>query len=255
MKMIAKCAAIASVAMLTASGAAWAQGYGPNQGFNANQRVAPNQGFVQNQGFRGNMGLSPAAAQNELSRYGYTDIHNLQPMQGWSADAMENGQMVRVIMGENGRIATFRGVNESRMGEANWSLQNRSTAENRLNQFGYDNIHNLMPIPGWSADAKKNGERVHVLIDRNGRIATFPGMQNGNVGSSGPSAENSQAGGNTYMNPQDRFAEQQLSRYGYSDIQNLQPSEGWSVDATKNGDKVHVILGDRGLVATFRGLD
>jgi len=176
-------------------------------------------------------------------------------MRGWSADAMENGQTVHVIMGENGRIATFRGVNKSRMGEANWDLQNRSTASNRLSQYGYDNIHNLTPIPGWSADAQKNGEWVHVLIDTNGRIATFPGVQNGNVGSSGPGAENSQAGGNTYVNPQDRFAEQQLLRYGYSDIQNLQPTEGWSADATKNNDKVHVILGDRGLVATFRGLD
>jgi hypothetical protein len=255
MNTIAKCAAIASVVMLTAGGAAWAQSYGPNQGFSENQGLGPNQGFVQNQGFRGNMGLNPAAAQNELSRYGYTDIHNLQPMQGWSADAMENGQMVHVLIGENGRIATFHGVNESRMGETNGGLQNRNIAENRLGQYGYDNIHNTIPIPGWSADAKKNGEWVHVLIDTNGRIATFPGVQNGNVGSSGPSAENSQAGGNTYVNPQDRFAEQQLSRYGYSDIQNLQPTEGWSADATKNGEKVHVILGDRGIVATFRGLD
>jgi len=73
MKTIAKCAAITSVVMLTASGAAWAQGYGPNQGLSENQGLGPNQGFVQNQNFRGNMGLSPAAAQNELSRYGCTD--------------------------------------------------------------------------------------------------------------------------------------------------------------------------------------
>ena len=81
---------------------------------------------------------------------------------------MKNGRMVHVILGENGRIATFRGVNESRMGEANWGLQNRSTAENQLGQYGYDNIHNLTSIPGWSAEAQKNGEWVQRL-DRHER--------------------------------------------------------------------------------------
>ena len=39
----------------------------------------------------------------------YTDIHNLRPTQGWSADAMKNGRMVHVILGENGLVSTFRG--------------------------------------------------------------------------------------------------------------------------------------------------
>jgi hypothetical protein len=29
--------------------------------------------------------------------------------------------------------------------------------------------------------------------------------------------------------------------------------QGWSADAMKNGQKVHVLLGDNGLVATFPG--
>lgn len=48
-------------------------------------------------------------------------------------------------------------------------------------------------------------------------------------------------------------AEQQLSRYGYNNIQDLRAMQGWSADAIRNGQWVHVILGDNGLVATFPG--
>ena len=53
---------------------------------------------------------------------------------------------------------------------------------------------------------------------------------------------------NTYQE-----AEQQLGRYGYSNIQDLKATQGWSADAMKNGQRVHVLLGDNGLVATFPG--
>ena len=49
------------------------------------------------------------AAENELSKYGYSNVHDLRAMQGWSADAMRNGQRVHVIIGDNGTIATFPG--------------------------------------------------------------------------------------------------------------------------------------------------
>jgi hypothetical protein len=48
-------------------------------------------------------------------------------------------------------------------------------------------------------------------------------------------------------------AEQQLSRYGYSNVQDLRAMQGWSADAMRNGQRVHVLLGDNGLVATFPG--
>jgi hypothetical protein len=282
MKTIAKCAAVASIALLSAGGAAWAQGYGANQGFTPNQGMNPNQqtnqgfqqpyqgaqeqGFrAQEQGFRGNLGFSPMAAQNELSRFGYTDIHNLQPMQGWSADAMENGQLVHVIIGQNGRIATFRGVasahrggngREGNVSQQNFSLPNRNAAEQELAKYGFNNVRNLNELPGWSAIASKNGETVRVLLGADGRIATFRGVPEGTSGSSGQFSENSWAGsGNPVLADQARFAQQKLEQFGYSDIRNLRPTEGWSADATKNGNDVHVLLGQRGMVATFRGID
>ena len=72
--------------ILTAGSAAWAQDY------NVDGRFGPN------------------TLQNELSRYGYTDIHNVRKQRGWSADAIKNGQMVHVTLSDDGVVATFRGV-------------------------------------------------------------------------------------------------------------------------------------------------
>jgi hypothetical protein len=69
-----------------------------------------NQQELQQRGLRGNIGMSPLAARDELLRYCYTDIRNLHPARGWSADAMQNGQSVHVMLGERGMVATFRGV-------------------------------------------------------------------------------------------------------------------------------------------------
>ncbi|MGE3784851.1 MAG: hypothetical protein AB7H71_19165, partial [Alphaproteobacteria bacterium] len=60
----------------------------------------------------------------------------------------------------------------------------------------------------------------------------------GNEGSSGPSA---------------RDAYQELSRYGYNNIQGMDRSQGWEARATRNGDRVHVFIDDDGRVATYRG--
>jgi hypothetical protein len=48
-------------------------------------------------------------------------------------------------------------------------------------------------------------------------------------------------------------AEQQLGKYGYNNVQDLRAMQGWSADAMRNGQRVHVLLGDNGLVATFPG--
>lgn len=240
MKTIAKCAAVASVVMLTAGSAAWAQNYGSNPNF------GPGPNNVQQ-----SFGAGPGNVQNELSRFGYTDVQNVRPMRGWSADAMQNGQMVHVIIGDNGRIATFRGVNQGNINV------NSNSAQNELSKYGFDNIRNLTPQRGWSADAMKNGQMVHVILNDNGMIATFRGVNGnqGSSGSSGPYAENTEAGygGNQFLMNQIGSKKAELSQYGYSDIHNIRPTQGWSADATRNGENIHVLLGDNGLVATFRG--
>jgi hypothetical protein len=48
-------------------------------------------------------------------------------------------------------------------------------------------------------------------------------------------------------------AEQELRKYGYNNVHDLRAMQGWAVDAMKNGQRVHVIIGDNGLIATFPG--
>jgi hypothetical protein len=48
-------------------------------------------------------------------------------------------------------------------------------------------------------------------------------------------------------------AQQELTRYGYTELSDLRPMQGWTADATRNGENVHVMLSDNGLVATFQG--
>jgi hypothetical protein len=48
-------------------------------------------------------------AQQELTRYGYTDLRDLRPEQGWTAEASRNGENVHVMMSQNGLVATFQG--------------------------------------------------------------------------------------------------------------------------------------------------
>jgi hypothetical protein len=119
-----KCAAVASVLMLTAGSAAWAQVYSTNppstpNSYNASQRTwsagmqgssAPyGQGSSQAGYGMGNI-TTHQQAEQELTKYGYNGVHDLKSMQGWSADAMRNGERVHVILGDNGLVATFPGT-------------------------------------------------------------------------------------------------------------------------------------------------
>lgn len=89
-----------------------------------------------------------------------------------------------------------------------------------------------------------------------------PGMQGqgmqgpGNEGWTGSSGQygqfNSGAGFNN-MGLTEHQAVQELRGYGYNQLQDLRPMRGWSVQAEKNGQRVHIIMGDNGEVATFQG--
>lgn len=91
---------------------------------NANQGVSGNQNSNQamsgtssqawaGQGWRSGYSNGPTTteqqAQQELSRYGYSDVTDLRPLQGWTADATKNGENVRVLLSQNGLVATFQG--------------------------------------------------------------------------------------------------------------------------------------------------
>ncbi|MBV8333987.1 MAG: hypothetical protein JO358_00775 [Alphaproteobacteria bacterium] len=89
-----------------------------NQGMsgnpNANQAMSgPSSQTWGGQGWRSGYSNGPTTteqqAQQELSRYGYSDVTDLRPAQGWTADVTKNGENVRVLLSQNGLIATFQG--------------------------------------------------------------------------------------------------------------------------------------------------
>jgi len=140
MKTALKGATIAGVLMLTAGSAAFAENYTANPG-SQYQPYSGAQGYSSNPGAQGNSnsdqrgwssGVQGSSTQpygrqsysqagngngittyeqavQELSKYGYGNVHDLRAMQGWSADAMKNGERVHVILGDNGLVATFPG--------------------------------------------------------------------------------------------------------------------------------------------------
>jgi hypothetical protein len=89
-----------------------------NQGMSGNQNAnQANSGtssqVLGGQGWRSGYSNGPTTteqqAQQELSRYGYSDVTDLRPLQGWTADATKNGENVRVMLSQNGLVATFQG--------------------------------------------------------------------------------------------------------------------------------------------------
>ena len=65
------------------------------------------------------------------------------------------------------------------------------------------------------------------------------------------SSQSSNQGMNNEPSQQDAY--QELSKYGFNNVRNLQRSGGWEAHATKNGDRVHVFIDDDGMIATYRG--
>jgi hypothetical protein len=67
------------------------------------------------------------------------------------------------------------GRSYSQAGYANGTITTYQQAEQELGKYGYNNVRDLRSMQGWSADAIRNGERVHVVLGDNGLVATFPG--------------------------------------------------------------------------------
>jgi hypothetical protein len=88
------------------------QGMSGNQNANQAMSGASSQTWG-GQGWRRGYSNGPTTteqqAQQELSRYGYSDVTDLRPLQGWTADASKNGENVRVLLSQNGLVATFQG--------------------------------------------------------------------------------------------------------------------------------------------------
>jgi hypothetical protein len=158
MNTVIRCAAIAGAVMFAAGSAAWAQGYTVNPGTQGSYSSSPGtQGsYSSNPGTQGTYSSNPGTQS-----YTSPGTYNPSP-QGWNSGIQGN--------------VPYRGQTYS---QAGYGMGNNVTtyqaAENELGKYGYSNVHDLRAMQGWSADAMRNGQRVHVIIGDNGLIATFPG--------------------------------------------------------------------------------
>lgn len=157
MRIALKLATVASVFALTAASAGWAQTYIPNpgpQGSYSNSQGSYNPNY--NQGAF-NQGSNSSANQGN-----------------WRSNSVQGSSNT----GMQGTSTPYGGQNlsQSGYGGASNNINTYQEAENELSKYGYSNLQGLRAVQGWSADAMKNGQRVHVILSDNGLVATFPGQ-------------------------------------------------------------------------------
>jgi Ni/Co efflux regulator RcnB len=191
MKTVATCAAIASLLVFTAGSAAWAQGYTTNpaaQGYSSQGARSYNQGTsntnqgswspgtqssttypsnqsTSNQGYSANQGSWSPGTQSSSTYRNNESMSN----QGYSANQGTWNS------GTQGTSTPYGGQAYSQAGYGAGNVTTYQEAEQELGKYGYGNIHDLRAMQGWSANAMRNGQKVHVVIGDNGMIATFPG--------------------------------------------------------------------------------
>ena len=176
-----KYTAIASAFLLTAGSAAFAQNYntnpsqGPersqsyNQGFNnENQSSSENQG-ASNQG---STGYGNQSANEGSSQQSYNP--SMQGSSGWNQGTQGSSGWNQ---GTQGSTWSGNQPYNSASGSGSNMNMNQNQVVQELRRYGYENLQDLRPMQGWSADAMRNGERVHIILGDNGEVATFQGRR------------------------------------------------------------------------------
>lgn len=139
---------------------------------------------------------------------------------------------------------------------ANISADTQQKIRQSLEQSGFKDIR-VVPESFVVRAQAPDGSHIVMLLSPD--QLTEMVMSNANHGMQGNSSQpfagppSSQPGNGNGLNATQQQAQQELSRYGYSNLQDVTPMRGWVADATKNGEHVHVMLSDNGLVATFPG--
>lgn len=139
---------------------------------------------------------------------------------------------------------------------ANISADTQQKIRQSLEQSGFKDIR-VVPETFVVRAQAPDGSRIVMLLspDQLTEVVTpnaNQGMQ-GNSSQPFPGQSGYQTGNNNGLNTTQQQAQQELSHYGYSNLQDVTPMRGWVADATKNGEHVRVMLSDNGLVATFPG--
>jgi hypothetical protein len=168
MKTVIRCAAIAGAVMFAAGSAAWAQGYNVNPGTQGS--------YPGNPGTQGSYSSNPSTQGSWSSNPSTQGSWSSNPgTQSYTGQGTYNTNQQSTNSGMQGNVPyTGQTYSQAGYGMGN-NITTYQAAENELGKYGYSNVHDLRAMQGWSADAMRNGQRVHVIIGDNGMIATFPG--------------------------------------------------------------------------------
>lgn len=170
MKTVAKCAAVASVLMLTAGSAAWAQTYSATPGTQGTYSGSQGSNYSGNQGSQSTGSQGAGFRGTYGANQGYQGTYGGNP--GTSSSGANQGNW---NTGMQGTSTPYSGQTYSHAGYGTGNISTYQEAEQQLSRYGYNNIQDLRAMQGWSADAIRNGQWVHVILGDNGLVATFPG--------------------------------------------------------------------------------
>jgi hypothetical protein len=187
MKTVLKCAAVASALMLTAGSSAWAQGYSTSGTTGTHNQGS--QGYnTGTQGYQGSYGANQGswnAGTQGTNTYGTNQGTTGANQGSWNtgtqgtnpygANQGTYGANQGSWNGGMGTSSPYTGQTYSSAGYGTGNIGTYQEAEQQLSKYGYSNVQGLRSMQGWSADAMRNGQRVHVLVGDNGLVATFPG--------------------------------------------------------------------------------
>jgi len=163
MKTVATGVAIAGLLVFTAGSTAWAQSYSTNpsnQSYSSQSTQSSNPTpYNPNQG---SWSPSTQSSSTYPSTQSTSNQGNSANQGTWSS-------------GMHGTSTPSGGQYNTQAGYGAGNVTTFQQAEQELSRYGYNNVHDLRAMQGWSADAMRNGQRVHVILGDNGMIATFPG--------------------------------------------------------------------------------
>jgi hypothetical protein len=163
-----KYTAIASAFLLTAGSAAFAQNYNQN----------PSQGPEYNQS---SQSYNPSAntENQELNNQGFTGYGNQAYNPSMNQQGYNPGMQGSSGWNQGMQGSTWSGNQpyNSASGSGSNMNMNQQQVVQELRRYGYENLQDLRPMQGWSADAMRNGERVHIILGDNGEVATFQGRR------------------------------------------------------------------------------
>jgi hypothetical protein len=185
-----KYAALASILVLAGGSTGWAQSYSANPALQSNQNPGVQSSLGQSSP---NMGITADTQQKirqSLEQSGFRNVQVVPQSFVVRAQAPDGSNIVMFMSPDQFAEVSFGGGNQTssgtgpqafgaqgnwRSGYSNGPTTTEQQAQQELMRYGYTDLRDLRPEQGWTADATKSGENVHVMMSQNGLVATFQG--------------------------------------------------------------------------------